>query len=121
VSFSCELVGLVDPGLRGDERWSWSPSHKVFRVELVGGIEYLLALPQDEASLAAVDQPWHERAEPRVAVFRDEAAGKSLTEGAAVLNATEALRELRATLQRVELPFRIGGSRWKRAASCEFW
>jgi hypothetical protein len=43
----------------------------------------------------------------RVAVFPVVPAKESLTEGTTVLNATEAIRELRTVLQRAELAFRV--------------
>ena len=74
---------------------------------LVGYLEHFLALPQDVFGLTIVNHGWRQQAHTRVAVFFVVPAEKFLTESPAVLDAAEAVRELRAILQRAEWTFRV--------------
>jgi hypothetical protein len=49
------LDWFVDSRLGGDGGRSWSASHETFRMELIGGIEYLLALLENSVRLVVVD------------------------------------------------------------------
>jgi len=72
-------------------------------VALVSKIEHILALPQDVFRLTIVNRRWRQQAYPGVTVLLVVPAKKTLTESTTVLNAPEAVRELRPILQGSEL------------------
>jgi hypothetical protein len=49
------LDWFVDPRLGRDGGRSWSVSHEAFRMKLIGGIEYMLALLENSVGLVVVD------------------------------------------------------------------
>ena len=74
----------------------------------VSGIEHHLAVGQDGRGLSEVNHGRGEQADAGVAMVFVIPLEKLLTEGAAVLDAAEAIRELRAVFHGAEVAFRIG-------------
>ena len=80
---------------------------EAFGMDAVGGIENGLALFEDERGLVVVDHCRCEQAQPRVTMFLVVPTKKSLRKSSAILNAPEAVRELRPVFHGAELAFRI--------------
>ena len=74
---------------------------------MISGIKHHLAVGQDGLALAEMDHGRGQQADAGVAMLLVVPVKELLTEGAAVLDAAEAVRELRAVLQGAELAFRI--------------
>lgn len=70
---------------------------------MIGGIEHHLAVGQDALGLPKVNHGRGQHADAGVAMLLVVPLEKLLAEGAAVLDAAEAIREFRAVLQRAEL------------------
>src|ERR1022692_3017102 len=98
---------FVDPDLGWNREWFRRLAHEAFGVDAIGGIENGLTLFEDERGLVVVNHGRGEQAQPGVAVFLVVPAEKSLRKSATVLNAPEAVWELRAVLQGAKLAFRI--------------
>ena len=81
--------------------------HETFRVRLIRHIENRLTLFEDACGLPVVNHGRREQRQARVAMFLVVPAKESLTECTAVLNAPEAVGELRPIFQGAELTFRI--------------
>ncbi len=77
-------------------------------MRLIGGIQHRLAAVQDGFGLAKMHHGRGKQTECRVAVFFVVPAEKLLAEGAAILDAAEAMREIGTVLQGSELAFGIG-------------
>jgi len=76
-------------------------------VRLVGGIEDYLAIVQDGLGFPKVDHSRGEKSDTGMTMLVVVPVEKLLTEGAAVLNAAEAIRKLGTVLQSAELAFRV--------------
>jgi hypothetical protein len=74
-------------------------------VSQVGGVENRLPLFPDAGRLAVMDHGGRHHADPGVAMLVVVPREESLAEGAAVLNAAEAIGKLGALLQGAELAF----------------
>src|ERR1039457_6231106 len=97
----------TDPDLGWNREWFRRLAHEAFGVDAIGGIENGFGPVEDEGGLGVGDHGRGEQAQPGVAVFLVVPAEKSLRKSAAVLNASETIRELRPVLQGAELAFRI--------------
>ena len=80
---------------------------EAFGMDAIGGIENGLALFEDERGLVVVDHGRREQAQPGVTMFLVVPTKKSLRKSPAILNAPEAVRELRPVFHGAELAFRI--------------
>jgi hypothetical protein len=76
-------------------------------VRLVSGVEYHLTLRQDGLGFAEMNHGRGQQPEAGVPVLLVVPPEKLLTEGAAVLDAAEAVREVRPVLHRAELALRM--------------
>ena len=76
-------------------------------MRLVCGVEHRLAAGRDGRCLAEVDHGRSEQTDAGMAMLLVVPVEELLAEGAAILDATEAIRKLRAVLQRPELALRI--------------
>ena len=84
-------------------------------MSLVGHIEYSLTVSQDFGRLAEVDHGGRQQADAGMAVLVNVLSTLApvvpvkelLAEGAGILQAAEAVREIRTVLERAELAFRI--------------
>jgi len=74
-------------------------------VRLVSGIEHQLAALQHALGLAEVNHGRGQQADARMTVFLVVPREELLAEGAAVLDAAEAIRGFRTVLQGAELAF----------------
>ena len=84
------------------------PTDKTFRVGLVCGIEYNLALLDDGWSLAIVDHRGGEKRDAGMTMLLVVPSEKLLAEASAVLDGAKAFGEVRPLLQGAEVAFRIG-------------
>ena len=76
-------------------------------MRLGSGVEHHLAVCKDGLGLAEINHARGQQADARVAVLLVVPLEELLTEGAAVLDAAGAIRELRAVLHGAELAFRM--------------
>ena len=76
-------------------------------MSLISHIENPLALFEDECGLVVVDHRRRQQAQAGMAMFFVVPTKEPLREGPAVLDAPEAIRELRSILHGAELTFRI--------------
>src|ERR1035441_10053004 len=76
-------------------------------MKLIGGIEHVLTLEQDGAGLVVVHHGRREQGQAGVAMFLVVPTKESLRKSTAVLNAPEAVRELRTIFHGAELTLRI--------------
>jgi len=91
-------------------------------VSRVSGIEDPLALAQDGGRMVAVHHGRGEQGQRGMAVLVVVPGEETLAEGAAVLNAAKAIREVRAVLHGAEMTdFPNKGCRRKHRGGCGFW
>ena len=90
-------------------------------VSLVRGIEHGRAARQNGRGFPEVNHRRGEQTDAGMAMLLVVLMEELLAEGAAVLDATEMIWELRTVFQRAELAFRIRGCRRKRKAGCASW
>jgi hypothetical protein len=81
----------------------WVFPLKKFRSRIASNIEHILALPQNVFRLTIVNRRWRQQAYAGVTVLLVVPPKKTLTESATVLNAPEAVRELRPIFHGSEL------------------
>ena len=105
MSISGALNRLVDPDGVGKSRGLGNASYEALRVKLIRDVEHSLALAHDACCLTAVHRGRREQAQTRVTMLFIVPTEKSLTESATILNAPEAVRELRPILQGAKLTF----------------
>src|ERR1035437_7253842 len=94
----------VDPGRFGQSGWFWRPG-ETFGVRSVGGKEDFTTSGADLRCGAVVDRLRGHKAEARVAVLGVVVREEDAAETSRVLDGPEAVRKLRAVLERLEVRF----------------
>ena len=93
----------VNPDRVRQHRWLGQLPHEALRVRGVGGQEHPLPGVTHRGGLPVVHSGRRHQPDARVAMLAVVPGEERLAEGAGVLEATEAFREIRAVLQRFEL------------------
>ena len=100
-------MGFVDPDLLGKLKRNRRPANEAIGVGQIGCVEDGLTLLPNDRRLAVMDHGGRHHSDAGVTVVVVVPNEERLAEGAAVLNAAEAIRKLGTILHGVELAFRI--------------
>ena len=96
----------VDPGCRGFRRRFWRAADEALRVCLVGLYQDLLAGGMDDVSLAVMHLVGRHQSNTDVVVILVVPGEEAAAEGPGILDAAEALGELRLVFQGLEVRLR---------------
>src|SRR6202050_2868724 len=94
----------VDPDLRGQHRWLWGVVDETFGMCRIREIEGLLPALSDLASALHMDHLRSQQPKAGMMVLGVVRGKELLTKTPRILQRAETLRELRAVVQRLELP-----------------